>query len=113
MENLNPEIADLITQTSALGWSDTPPPPVIPPINPVAPPLSLTLVGKILSSQPLSKVTIKSNISLAWKILKSLISEDTDDNLIVFTFEDLEDLTRVLENSPSNINGSFLYLKKW
>ncbi|XP_059454884.1 uncharacterized protein LOC132185076 [Corylus avellana] len=39
--------------------------------------------------------------------------DDRDDNLIVFTFENLEDLTRVLENSPWNIKGSPLFLKKW
>jgi hypothetical protein len=56
-------------------------------------------MGKIPSSQPLSKVTIKSNISHTWKFFKSLISEDKDDNLIVFIFKDLEDLTLVLETA--------------
>jgi hypothetical protein len=71
------------------------------------------LVGKILSSQPLSKSTISNNIAQAWKFLKSLVSEDKGDNMLVFTFEDLEDLHKVLDFSPWNIKGSPLFLKRW
>jgi hypothetical protein len=45
--------------------------------------------------------------------VKSLITEDREDNLMVFSFEVLEDLERVLDNSPWNIKGSPLFLKRW
>jgi hypothetical protein len=45
--------------------------------------------------------------------LKSLTTEDCEDDLMVFTFENVEDLMRVLENSPGNIKGSPLFLKRW
>ena len=45
--------------------------------------------------------------------MKSLTTEDKEDNKMVFIFEDLEDLTRVLKNSPWNIKGSPLFLKRW
>jgi hypothetical protein len=33
--------------------------------------------------------------------------------MMVFTFEDLEDLHKVLDFSPWNIKGSPLFLKRW
>jgi hypothetical protein len=112
MDNLNLEIEELITQTNSLSWSDTTPLLSSPSPNKLNPP-SLTLVGKVISQTPFSKVIIKNNISLAWKFLKSLTIEDRDDELMVFSFANLVDLKRVLENSPWNIKGSPLFLKEW
>jgi hypothetical protein len=112
MENSNPEIAELINHTAALGWSDTPP-LLSPPNISHGPSSSFMLVGKILSSQSLSKATIKSNILQAWKFLKSLVAEDKGENMMVFTFESLNDLNKVLDYSPWNIKGSPLFLKRW
>jgi hypothetical protein len=75
MENTNHGLNDLINQTAALGWSDTPPTLISPSSNPDSNP-SFMLVGKILSSQPLSKNTIRNNILHAWSFVKSLVSED-------------------------------------
>ncbi|GLT64073.1 hypothetical protein SLA2020_365870 [Shorea laevis] len=112
MANLTPDIEDLISHTNALGWSDTSPLLAVPSgENAVLP--SLTLVGKIISLQPVSKANIKSNILLSWKFLKSLTFEDRDDDLLVFTFEDMEDLHRILDYSPWNIKGAPLFLKYW
>jgi hypothetical protein len=112
MKNLNLEIDDLIKQTNSLSWSDSP--PLLSSSSPNTSNLpSLTLVGKVISQIPISKVIIKNNISLAWKFLKSLTTEDREDELMVFTFDNLKDLKRVLENSPWNINGSPLFLKEW
>jgi hypothetical protein len=114
-ENSSSEIDALVNQTAALGWVDNPPPLVSTSIsdstvdeNP-----SFTLVGTILSSHPLSKVIIKNNLLQAWNFVKSLITDDRDDNLMVFSFEVLEDLERVLDNSLWNIKGSPLFLKRW
>ncbi|GLT64124.1 hypothetical protein SLA2020_366350 [Shorea laevis] len=112
MATLNHEIEDLLSHTSALSRSDSSPLLVAPPANPVILP-SLSLVGKIFSHQPIAKTIIKNNLLLAWKFLKSLVTEDREDNLMIFTFEDLEDLTKVLDNSPWNIKGSPLFLQKW
>ncbi|XP_059446390.1 uncharacterized protein LOC132177932 [Corylus avellana] len=112
MDNINLEIDDLINHTNSLSWSDSPPLLSSPSPNPSNLP-SLTLMGKVISLIPISKVIIKNNISLAWKFLISLTTEDREDDLMVFTFDNLEDLMRVLENSPWNIKGSPLFLKKW
>jgi hypothetical protein len=71
------------------------------------------LVGKIISLKPFSKSSSKSNILHAWQILKPIITEDKEDNKMVFTFEDQDDLARVLKNSPWNIKGTSLFLKCW
>jgi hypothetical protein len=44
---------------------------------------------------------------------KSLTSEYKENNLVLFTFEDDADLSRVLDNSPWNIKGSPLFLQRW
>jgi hypothetical protein len=113
MENVNLEINDLITHTNALHCSD-PSAPILSdiPVNSTLPP-SLTLVGKIISLKPVSKTAIKKNILQAWHFVKSLTTEDKDDNKMVFTFKEQEDLSRVLDSSPWNINGSPLFLKRW
>jgi hypothetical protein len=75
--------------------------------------LLLLLSNLLVSLKPISKVAIKKNILLAWSFLKFLSSEDTEDNQMVFTFEDMKDLSRVLDLSPWNINGTPLFLKYW
>jgi hypothetical protein len=112
MENTNPGLVELINHTAALGWSDTPPTLNLPTATP-APAPSFMLVGKILSSQSISKITIRNNILQAWKFFKSLVSEDRGENMMVFTFENLDELNRVLDYSPWNIKGSPLFLKCW
>ena len=112
MDNLNLEIEELINHTNSLSWFDTPTLLSSPSLNPSNLP-SLTLVGKVISPIPISKVIIKNNISLAWKFLKSITTKDREDDLMVFTFENLEDFMRVLENTPWNITGSPLFLKEW
>ncbi|XP_059436697.1 uncharacterized protein LOC132169728 [Corylus avellana] len=113
MDSVNLEINALISHTNALHCSE-PSAPILGdhPINQTLPP-SLTLVGKIISLKTVSKTAIKKNILQAWQFVKSLTTEDKEDNKMVFTFEDLEDLSRVLNNSPWNINGSPLFLKRW
>jgi hypothetical protein len=74
---------------------------------------SLKLVGKLVSLKPFSKVAIKKNILLAWSFLKFLSSDDKEDSKMFFTFEDMKDLSRVLDYSPWNINGTLLFLKYW
>ncbi|GLT68115.1 hypothetical protein SLA2020_403740 [Shorea laevis] len=112
MANHNPEIEDLISHTNALGWSDTSPLLAASTANNSIPP-SLSLVGKVISLQPVSKANIRSNIRQAWNFLRSLTFEDRDDDLLVFTFEDMDDLHHVLDYSPWNIKGSPLFLKYW
>jgi hypothetical protein len=102
----------LIHQTSSLSWYDES--PVLESLSLVSPASpSLKLVGKLVSLKPVSKVAIKKNILLAWSFLKFLSSEDKEDNQMVFTFEDMKDLSRVLDLSPWNINGTPLFLKYW
>jgi hypothetical protein len=112
MENLDQEIETLIHQTSSLSWSDKS--SVLESSSPASlSSPSLKLVGKLVSLKPVSKVAIKKNILLAWSFLKFLSYEDKEDNKMVFTFEDMKDLSRVLDYSPWNINGSPLFLKYW
>jgi hypothetical protein len=56
------KIEDLANQTSVLGWIDTSPPLISTSVLTEDAGTSFTLVGKILSSQPLSKVIIKNNL---------------------------------------------------
>lgn len=112
MEHLNQEIENLIHQTSSLSWSHKS--PVLESSfldSPSSP--SIKLVGKLVSLKPFSKEAIKKNILLAWSFLKFLSSKDKEDNKMVFTFEYMKDLSRVLDNSPWNINGTPLFLKYW
>lgn len=113
MDPPNHEIEDLINHTNALNCLDSssPSPPLLiaPPSNLVVTP-SLILVGKIISLKPVPTFTIKTNLLQAWYFLKSLTTAYRKANLVVFTFEDYEDLTRVLNNSPWNIKGSPLFL---
>jgi len=112
MENLSQEIETLIHQTSSLSWSYKS--PVLESWSLESPPSpSLKLVGKLVSLKPVSKVAIKKNILLAWSFLKFLSYEDKEDNEMVFTFEDMKDLLRLVDYSPRNINGTPLFLKYW
>jgi hypothetical protein len=95
-----------------LSWSDKSPALESSSLDSPSSP-SLKLVGKLVSLKPFSKVAIKKNILLAWSFFKFLSSEDKEDNQLVFTFEDMKDLSRVLDYSPWNINGTPLFLKYW
>jgi hypothetical protein len=113
MTTSNIEINDLIAQTNALHYSDPPSPILEVSLNSQTVPPSFILVGKLISFKPVAKSVIKNNILQAWQFLKSLTTEYKEDNKMVFIFEDMEDLTRVLKNSPWNIKGTPLFLKHW
>jgi hypothetical protein len=116
METPNHELEDLINHTNALKCSDPSssfPPLLLPPPSVSVSPPSLTLAGKIMSLKSVSSSSIKTNLLQAWHFLKSLTSEYKENNLVVFTFEDDADLSRVLDNSPWNIKGSPLFLQRW
>jgi hypothetical protein len=44
---------------------------------------------------------------------EALTTEDKEENKMVFTFEDMDDLYKALNNSPWNIKGAPLFLKCW
>jgi hypothetical protein len=103
MSSSTVEINDLIAHTNALHFTDPSLPILDVPSDTLPQPPSFILVGKLISTKPVAKSVIKSNILQAWQFLKSLVTEDKEDNKMVFIFEDLEDLNRVLQNSPWNI----------
>jgi hypothetical protein len=113
MSTSNVEINDLISHTNALHFTDPSLPILGVPLDSLSQPPSFILVGKLISIKPIAKSVIKSNILQAWQFLKSLVTEDKEDNKMVFIFEDLEDFNRVLQNSPWNIKGTSLFLKRW
>jgi hypothetical protein len=81
MENTNPGLTELINQTTALSWSNTPSTLNFPPAN-FDPNPTFMLVGKIIS-----KITIRNNILHAWSFVKSLVSEDRGENMMFFYFQ--------------------------
>jgi hypothetical protein len=113
MSTSNVEINDLISHTNALHFTDPSLPILDVPSDSLPQPPSFILVGKLISIKLIAKSVIKNNILQAWQFLKSLVTEDKEDNKMVFIFEDLEDLNRVLQNSPWNIKGTPLFLKRW
>jgi len=112
MEQLNHEIENMIHQTNSLSWANKSLVLESSSLSSPSPP-SLNLVGKLISLKPISKAAIKKNIILAWSFLKFLSSENKEDNKMVFTFEVMQNLSRVLDNSPWNINGTPIFLKYW
>jgi hypothetical protein len=113
MDSLSQDINNLIDHTSALQCSDDQTPTLVEPTSDLPLPPSLTLIGKIISLKPFSKLWVKNNIRQAWQLSKPFITEDKEDNKMVFTFEVKDDLLRVLNNSHWNINGTPLFLKPW
>jgi hypothetical protein len=113
MEPVNQEINELISHTNALHCTDHPTPTLTAASDTPPLPPSLTLIGKIISHRPFSKISIKQNILQAWQLKKAITTEDREENKMVFTFEDTEDLSKVLNNSPWNIKGTPLFLKRW
>jgi len=106
MNTLNLEINDLIAHPSALQRSDHLTLTLDEPTHDLPLYPSFTLVGNIISHRSISKSSIKSNILKAWQHLKPLTTEDKEDNKMVFTFKDKDDLSRILNNSPWNIKST-------
>jgi hypothetical protein len=70
------------------------------------------LVGRVISLRPTSKSTVIFNIETAWHFLFSVTVEETEaKNTFLFTFENQQDMLRVLELSLWNIRGHPLILK--
>jgi hypothetical protein len=113
MTTSNIEINDLIAHTNTLHCSGPPSPILEVSLNNQTLPPSFILIGKLISLKPVAKSVINNNILQAWQFLKSLTTEDKEDNKMVFILEDLKDISRVLKNSPWNIKGTPLFLKRW
>jgi hypothetical protein len=102
-----------LTHSKALNWPDNPP-SLISTVNQTDKSPPCILVGRVISLRPTSKSTVTFNIETAWHFLSSVSIEETDvKNTFLFTFENHQDMIRVLELSPWNIRGHPLILKYW
>lgn len=106
------DLDSLISSTQSLNWLDHPPtlyPAATPPEH--KPPRFLA--GRVHSLRATSKATVRETLQSAWHFLKSLSMEALSESTFIFTFEDDQDMQRVLELSPWNIRGHPLILQPW
>ncbi|KAK3042146.1 hypothetical protein RJ639_001266 [Escallonia herrerae] len=105
------DINDLIDQTTRLNCTLEPlsleSDPNLP--NPAQP---CMLVGKIISDMALNKTGVKNTILKAWNPPSGLKILEQDDRLL-FTFNNSQDLQRVLDRRPWSIMGTHLILQPW
>ncbi|KAK3033681.1 hypothetical protein RJ639_034560 [Escallonia herrerae] len=105
------EINDLIAQTDRLKCSLEPlsleSDPDVP--NPSTPSI---LVGKIINDKPLNRTGVKNTILKAWNPPSGLKIREQDDHLL-FTFNNSQDLQRILDRRPWSIMGTHLTLQPW
>ncbi|KAK3031962.1 hypothetical protein RJ639_037123 [Escallonia herrerae] len=105
------DINDLIDQTTRLNCTLEPlsleSDPNLP--NPAQP---CMIVGKIISDKALNKTGVKNTILKAWNPPSGLKILEQDDR-ILFTFNNSQDLQRVLDRRPWSIMGTHLILQPW
>ena len=70
------------------------------------------IVGKILSSSVLHIQTIMSALRPAWGNPKDLVARSVGKNLFIAEFGSKQDMERVLNGSPWNVNKRAVLIKK-
>lgn len=69
------------------------------------------LIGKIFASKRLNRQAMTSILTGAWKTRKPLTIAPWNDNVFLFTFEDLEDRKKILAEAPWTVMGNMLLLQ--
>ncbi|KAL6201237.1 hypothetical protein ACLB2K_024952 [Fragaria x ananassa] len=72
--------------------------------------LDLSLVGKVLTTKPFSRIDLKTKMVMAWNPTKDMKIREIDDNLFLFVFRNVEDKQRVLDNGPWHFDNALLVL---
>ncbi|KAK3007532.1 hypothetical protein RJ639_013240 [Escallonia herrerae] len=111
--NQNPQdtINDLIAQTNCLNCTSD-------PIDLESDPTyinlqtTLTLVGQLVSDKPLNRNGVKNTIVKAWNPPHGIKIREQENRLLL-TFKDEQELQRVLDNRPWSIMGANLVLQPW
>lgn len=71
------------------------------------------LVGKILTSKTLNRVAIQKILERAWRTEQEFTISYWQDNVYGFSFQNEDDLCRIISKGPWSIMGSILILRKW
>ncbi|XP_004293574.1 PREDICTED: uncharacterized protein LOC101304253 isoform X1 [Fragaria vesca subsp. vesca] len=72
--------------------------------------LDLSLVGKVLTTKPFSRIDLKTKMVMAWNPTEDMKIREIDDNLFLFVFGNMEDKQRVLDNGPWHFDNALLVL---
>jgi hypothetical protein len=110
MANIPQEIDQLISKTESFNWLENSSQLISTILQGDQQPPAI-LAGRVTSLRTISKSTVKGNIQNAWQFLSSLSFEEIGPNTYLFTFENQDELKRVMELSPWNIRGHPLVLK--
>ncbi|KAE9454856.1 hypothetical protein C3L33_13247, partial [Rhododendron williamsianum] len=71
------------------------------------------LVGKILASKTLNRVAVQKILERAWRTEQEFTISYWQDNVYGFSFQNEDDLCRIISKGPWSIMGSILILRKW
>ncbi|XP_062017468.1 uncharacterized protein LOC133733842 [Rosa rugosa] len=72
--------------------------------------LDLSLVGKVLTTNPFCRIAFETKMVMAWMPTKAMKFREIDDNLFLFIFGNMEDKQRVLDNGPWHFENALLVL---
>lgn len=87
------EMDSLIQQTEALLWEDL---NLTSAIETAKETIELALVGRIVATRPLNKISLHASFKAAWNFIKKFHIEDLDVNLFLFTFQTARDKQRII-----------------
>lgn len=104
------DVENLIQQIEALSWKDI---NLILEINTTNGNTKLALIGRIVATHPINRISLHSNFKAAWSFVKNIHIEDLYVNLFLFTFQLECDKQIVWNQAPWNIKGHLLILKPW
>lgn len=71
------------------------------------------LVGKILASKTLNRVVVQKILERAWRTEQEFTISCWRDNVYRFSFQNEDDLGRIISKGSWSIMGSILILRKW
>lgn len=110
MGSFENDLDSLISHSTALGWGNLERVMAEDGEDPEVA-TGLVLVGQIITNCPLNKVGIRLTIFKSWHFVMGLEIEELEDNCFLFMFPSPTALTKVLDQSPWNVNGHMLVLK--
>lgn len=109
---MDPDLEALIAQTEALGWDDSD--SLLESISLDNPnPSTHGLVGQIISQKPLTAAVVRSTTTTAWSFAAPFTFEEIAPYRYLFAFSKQQHVDRILSQTPWNIRGSLLALKRW
>ncbi|KAF8395337.1 hypothetical protein HHK36_019282 [Tetracentron sinense] len=72
-----------------------------------------SIVGKFLVDKPFNLMSAKKTMLQAWRSKSNITTLDLSKDMVLFMFDEVSDLNKVLANSPWAFNGHLLALQKW